>query len=70
MNGDTDELSKLCAIAEWNKNDPIVADVAFPMDFSSYALCATDKNEKEHWFCIYESGRNGEYVLDTYTPTK
>ena len=66
---DTDELSKLCTIANWSKELPIVADVAFPGDMSSYALCVTDQNDAKHWFCIYQSGKDGEICLGEYTPT-
>lgn len=68
MGEDDDILTEICSISAWKKDTPIVADVAFPMDFSSYAICFNDKNGKEHWFCIYQSGRNGEIALSTYTP--
>lgn len=47
---------------------PLVAEVVFYGDFTTYGLSFTDESGTQRHFALYISGRNGAPVLQEYTP--
>ena len=47
---------------------PFVAELSFPGDMTTYAVCFTDSSGNTHCRCISISGRNGALELYEYTP--
>lgn len=48
--------------------EPLVAEVVFYGDFTTYGLSFTDESGTQRHFALYISGRNGAPVLQEYTP--
>ena len=49
-------------------NMPLVAELDFPGDMSTFAILFTDSIGNEHFLTLYISGRNGTPVLAPYAP--
>lgn len=47
---------------------PLVAEVVFYGDFTTYGLSFLDESGARRYFAVYISGRNGAPVLQEYTP--
>ena len=54
------------AMDEWNGDMPLVAQLAFPGDMTTYGICFVDEAGIPHIYSIYISGRNGSLVLSRY----
>lgn len=50
-------------LAEWTPDMPLVAELSFPGDMTTYGIRFVDENGVAHIFSLYISGRNGELVL-------
>lgn len=50
-------------LSEWTPDMPLVAELSFPGDLSTYGIRFVDENGVTHIFDISISGRNGEVVL-------
>ena len=62
------EDSILCTIPELTPDMPLIAQVVFYGDFTTYGLSFTDENGTQRLFAVYISGRNGAPILQEYTP--
>lgn len=61
--GNLVEDKELLHLDSWSPSKPIVADIGFPMDFTTYGIRFTDSMGITHKYEIYESMRNGELML-------
>jgi len=62
------EDSTLHTIPEMTLEKPLVAEVVFYGDFTTYGLTFTDESGTERYFALYISGRNGAPVLQEFEP--
>ena len=62
------EESTLHTIPEMTPEKPLVAEVVFYGDFTTYGLTFTDESGTERYFALYISGRNGAPVLQEFEP--
>ena len=62
------EDSILYTIPELTPDMPLIAQVVFYGDFTTYGLSFTDENGTQRLFVVYISGRNGAPILQEYTP--
>ena len=62
------EDSILYTIPELTPDMPLIAQVVFYGDFTTYGLSFTDENGTQRHFAVYISGRNGAPILQEYTP--
>lgn len=53
-------------LAEMTPDMPLVAELAFPGDLSTYGIRFVDENGNTHTYSICISGRNGALVLSEY----
>ncbi|MBQ3252107.1 MAG: hypothetical protein IJB02_02570 [Oscillospiraceae bacterium] len=65
---DEDKLEQVGSVKTWNSNKAIYAELSYPGDFSEYVIRITDKNGKQHWFSLYESGKDGSICIEAYKP--
>lgn len=66
---ETMELDEeLFSLSRLEPDKPLVADLGFPGDMSSYAICFTDSAGNAHCLCVSISGRNGALELYDYAP--
>lgn len=55
--------SDLLTMAELTPEKPLVAELDFPGDMTTYGIRFTDEAGVSHVFYIYQSGRNGSLIL-------
>lgn len=53
----------LFTLPEMTKEKPLVAELAFPGDMSTYGIRFVDETGSTHTYYIYMSGRNGDILL-------
>ncbi len=58
-----EQLVELYYMPELSAEKPLVAELDFPGDMSSYTICFTDSRGTVRVYHIYISGRNGELVI-------
>lgn len=58
----------LYQVAQLDPNKPLVADVSFPGDLTTYGIRFTDPEGIVRQYTVSVSGRNGSLVLEEYHP--
>ena len=53
-------------LPELTEEMPLVAELAFPGDMSTYGIRFVDEQGNSHVYCVFISGRNGALVLKPY----
>lgn len=66
---ETMELSKeIYSLSKFGPEKPLVVDLDFPGDMTTYAIRYTDGSGNTFCYCICISGRNGALIMFEYTP--
>lgn len=64
----SDEREYIYHLDELDVGKPLLADLGFPGDMSSYGITFRDRNGDEYTYAISQSGLDGSLVLTDYVP--